>query len=473
MYITLRYLTILVCCLLFCRLEAKPRLIVTTDIGGDPDDEQSLVRLLVYANEFEIEGLIATASGLPGETDSSCNAEIILEQIDAYADVWKNLNLHKPGYPSPDALREVVKMGRPERGAHVVGEGRDSEASDYIISTVLDQNDSRIVNIAIWGGETELAQALWKLKRRSMTDYLRFVEKVRIHAISSQDTLRNPDTHEIESSVFFDLIEKEFPEVLPRYILSMDPDGERCASVFRGMFFGGDLSLVTREWISKHVKEAHGPLGALYPRHNPPELEIWTCGNGIKGIKEGDTPAFFYFLENGLQDARFPDFGGWGGRFLEHPRGYWRDARDTVEGKTEGTATVYRWRPDFQSDFQARMDWCVKSFDQANHNPVVVLNGDHSSAIRFVDINSGETVELSAEGSRDPDDDKLRYEWFFYPEAGTYRGSVAVSDRTAPQTEFVAPKVTEAATVHLILKVTDDGDPALSSYRRLVFRVRP
>ena len=42
----------------------RPRLLVLTDIGGDPDDQQSLVRLMVYANEFEIEGLVARIAGI-------------------------------------------------------------------------------------------------------------------------------------------------------------------------------------------------------------------------------------------------------------------------------------------------------------------------------------------------------------------------------------------------------------------------
>jgi uncharacterized membrane protein len=50
----------------------KPRLIVLTDIGGDPDDQQSMVRLMVYANEFDIEGLIASASGTPGMILALC-----------------------------------------------------------------------------------------------------------------------------------------------------------------------------------------------------------------------------------------------------------------------------------------------------------------------------------------------------------------------------------------------------------------
>lgn len=54
---------------------AKPRLLVLTDIGGDPDDQQLMIRLMTYANEFEIEGLIASATGTPGEVKEETTAE--------------------------------------------------------------------------------------------------------------------------------------------------------------------------------------------------------------------------------------------------------------------------------------------------------------------------------------------------------------------------------------------------------------
>ena len=40
----------------------KPRLMVMTDLSNEPDDEESFVRLLVYSDQFDIEGLIATTS---------------------------------------------------------------------------------------------------------------------------------------------------------------------------------------------------------------------------------------------------------------------------------------------------------------------------------------------------------------------------------------------------------------------------
>src|SRR5262245_49627156 len=73
----------------------KPRLLVLTDIGGDPDDQQSLIRLLVHANEFDIDGLIATASGIPGELKADVvKPELIRDVVKAYGQVQPNLLKH-------------------------------------------------------------------------------------------------------------------------------------------------------------------------------------------------------------------------------------------------------------------------------------------------------------------------------------------------------------------------------------------
>ena len=39
----------------------RRRVIVLTDFYKDPDDKQSMVRFLTYANEFDVEGLVATS----------------------------------------------------------------------------------------------------------------------------------------------------------------------------------------------------------------------------------------------------------------------------------------------------------------------------------------------------------------------------------------------------------------------------
>ena len=42
--------------------ETCQRLFVLTDMGNEPDDSQSMVRLLTYSNKVDIEGLVATTS---------------------------------------------------------------------------------------------------------------------------------------------------------------------------------------------------------------------------------------------------------------------------------------------------------------------------------------------------------------------------------------------------------------------------
>ena len=89
----------------------KPRLFILSDILNEPDDSQSLVRYLLYANEFQTEGLVAvTSTWLPNET----HPEAIRDIIRAYGDVVGNLNHHVPQdrpYPSAEELMGVIFSG--------------------------------------------------------------------------------------------------------------------------------------------------------------------------------------------------------------------------------------------------------------------------------------------------------------------------------------------------------------------------
>src|SRR5438105_3775028 len=92
----------------------RPRLIVLTDVGGDPDDRQSMIRLMHYANEFDVEGLIASAAGTPGELKKEAvRPELIREIVEAYGKVRPNLLLHSPDYPDAKHLLDRVKSGNP------------------------------------------------------------------------------------------------------------------------------------------------------------------------------------------------------------------------------------------------------------------------------------------------------------------------------------------------------------------------
>ena len=313
---------------------AKPRLIITTDIGGDPDDQQSMIRLMTHANEFEIEALIASACGTPDDNKGDITRpDLIREIVEAYGAVQPNLSQHADGYPAADWLLRRIYSGNPCRGVAHLGDGHDTEGSRAIIAAV-DRADARPVHIAIWGGSTDLAQALWRVRNDRSEDQLRqFVSRLRVHAISHQD-----DTGP--------WIVDHFPDLF--YVLNMQSEGrDKRDSAYRGMYLGGDESLTAREWIDAHVRVGHGPLGALYP------AKAWTAPNPHSCLKEGDTPSWFFFLSNGLQDSEHPEWGGWGGRYERAAGGLFRDARDVVDGVCDSRATVWRWRPAFQNQSDA------------------------------------------------------------------------------------------------------------------------
>ena len=126
----------------------RHRLIVLTDIEADPDDAQTFVRLLLYSNEIDIEGLIATTST---HQRARVAPKTLHRIIDSYEKVQPNLLIHDPGFPEADALHALVKQGLPVYGMKAVGEGMDSEGSNWIIK-VLEKEDDRPVWVSVWGG---------------------------------------------------------------------------------------------------------------------------------------------------------------------------------------------------------------------------------------------------------------------------------------------------------------------------------
>ena len=448
----------------------KNRLVVLTDIGGDPDDQMSMVRLMTYANHMDIEGLIATPAG----GGNKVSPEHILRIVSAYGKVRDNLELHEPGYPTEKVLQERISKGIQLDGMDGVGNGKDSPGSELLIR-VVDRDDPRPVWVAVWGGPNVLAQALWKVREtRSPDELAEFVARLRVYAISDQDN-SGP------------WIRKEFPGLFYIVTPGVNAGGGFHHSTwiaiggdkFHGRFGGADYSLVTNEWLDRNVRRK-GPLGAVYPH--------WEF------MMEGDTPSFFNLINNGLSDPEHPEWGGWGGRyelyiprtegwFLEpETRPIWTNVQDEVLGMdgewhTTNHATIWRWRSAYQNDFAARMDWTIKPYDEANHPPVPTL--DHPARIT---ARPGERVDLSAMASTDPDGDALSYEWFCYAEAGT---RVLSNSRTGVMHEiknFDQPKAwlvvkscrvmsPGTGTMHIILAVTDHGTPRLTRYQRVIIDV--
>jgi hypothetical protein len=207
-------------------------------------------------------------------------------------------------------------------------------------------------------------------------------------------------------------------------------------------------------------------------------------------LMEGDSPSFMHLIHTGMGNPERPDFGNWGGRYeyyqprtekwfsAPETRPLWTDAEDEVLGfdgayHTSNKATIYRWREAFQNDFAARMDWTIKSFEEANHSPVIKL-----SSPDYMNAKVGDRIELNAKGSSDPDGDELSYKWFYYGEPGTYTLSsgrtaepLKIENADKANASFVVPDTERLGTIHIILEVTDQGTPPLTRYKRVIVRV--
>lgn len=218
--------------------------------------------------------------------------------------------------------------------------------------------------------------------------------------------------------------------------------------------------------LERDVRTGHGPLGALYP-----------ANTGLPQ-KEGDTLMFLYLIPTGMNDPEQPTWGSWAGRYGQNEECpgkpyFWANQTDAWLGATNRDNTLARWAADLQNDFRARMDWCVKSPTEANHRSLAVLNGETTGKILRLGVRSGESVQLSASGSNDPDGDVVTCEWFQYREVGTCQDEVALRSNSGLTTSFVAPACNRPETLHVILRIQDNGQPALCGYRRIVVTVRP
>ncbi len=454
-------------------ISERQRMIVLSDIEADPDDTQSFVRLFLYANEIDLEGLVATTSI---HMKTAIHPASIRRIIDGYAKVQPNLLKHEPGYPTAGQLGALVREGQPGYGMALVGAGKDSAGSRRIVE-MLDRDDPRPLWISVWGGANTLAQALYTIREtRSPEEQRRLIAKLRVYTISDQDDA-GP------------WIRRNFPELF--FVVSPGGYGAGTWTGIHTTHEALDNRTISNGWLREHIQQGHGPLGSLYP--------------DVAYGMEGDTPAFLSLIPNGLSSPDHPDWGGWGGRYELYtpsiatmdPSGFsgvqiepetrpiWTNAIDSftpLVARDYGRAMVpgdrsvkdfraglWRWREDFQNDFAARMAWTTEPVAAANHPPVVRLSQPDR-----ITVKSGERFVLSAVDSSDPDGDSLSFQWFHYQEIGHWQTPIGNGISANIHTvDFTAPVVTTPREAHFIVRVTDKGSPPLSRYGRVIVTITP
>lgn len=463
----------------------KPRIVVIADImpktpeGSkkkyEVDDRQSFIRLLVYSNEFEIAGLIAANSRYDAERGDT---KAYYDAIDLYENIKPNLDKHAKGYPTANQLRSVVHKGQCEFiGMAGVGEGKDTEGSNFILSLIEDHNEKPIWFLG-WGGLNTLTQALWTIDKKhkagllSDAEVARMISKVRIVDVVAQDN-SCAEIDDMFPSIFYVRATHQyfgFSEWKDGFTIKGEEGSQN-----------GNLDVVNYSWFSKNVrdKSKFGEFGASYPNRNY--------------LFEGDTPSFLYLFQNGLSDPMKPHYGSWGGRFSRYKEyskgsplngkydgyGYvYTDEHESVKDSFGGVNDVYaclwRWREDYQNDFAARMLWTISnSFDKANHNPVVKIDNDDTKNIIHLKANRSETLYLDASATFDPDNDTLYYSWWNYFEPGTYNGTISIQNSLEQKASITVPSNAKSGdTIHIVLTVRDNGTPILTSYRRVVITVK-
>ncbi len=292
----------------------RPRVVVSSDIGGsDPDDFQSMVHLLLYADVLDIEGLISSPPG-------KGRAEHVLEVLAAYERDYPNLVKHSPRYPAPDALRALTKQGALEAAPHA-GFSEPTEGSRWLVERAKAKDpQGRPLWVLVWGSITDVAQAVH--------DEPAIKSAIRVYCIGSWNTAQDRASR--------DFLFREHPDL---WWIESD-------TTFRGMYLGGQQEgdLGNRSFVERHVK-GHGALGDLYVRKKA-------------DIKMGDTPSLLYLLRGEPDD---PAAEHWGGAFSRPDPAtrptYWHDdpAPALADQGKPGAKTVNKWRMDYLRDWQQRM----------------------------------------------------------------------------------------------------------------------
>ncbi|GAA4397146.1 DUF1593 domain-containing protein [Nibrella viscosa] len=450
----------------------KTRVIVTSD--GEIDDECSLVRFLLYANEWDIEGIITSSSQYHWHGHHWAGDDWIDPSLNAYEQVYPNLLKHDQNYPSPAYLRAHTFLGNVEAEGEM---DSITAGSEHIVQVLLDESDPRPIWLQAWGGTNTIARALKTIEEKHPDKMAGVAKKLRFFFIWEQDnTYQSYIRPHWGKYNILTIISDQFEAIAYRW-KQVQPPGMQT-------YYAGP-------WMNEHILNNHGPLCASYKAHGS-EDKGFVAGDFRS---EGDSPAFMHTIVTGLRSLESPDWGGWGGRYVKirentwldpvpvagytYPEGRWygsngwgrsslrEGSKTTAEQRSAYFKPIWQWTDVLQNDFAARADWCVKPYNQANHPPLVKL-------AHALDLTArpGTTVRLSAKGTTDPDGNKLTYRWWQYAEADTYPGTVAIQNGTKQNASVSVPAdARKGQTIHLICEVTDNGTPQLTRYQRVVVQV--
>jgi len=464
---------------------SKTRMIMMADMDNEPDELQQNVHMLMYSNMFDLEGLIACSGKY---LRNRVAPEELTMLVDGYAKIFENLKKHGAGWPEPDYLHSIVKGGIPAYGIDAVGDGNSSDASELIVQALLNDDPRKIYFVGN-AGTNNLAQALWDLDgaRNGTLNQLKMDEiskKIIVFENGSQDNCGA-------------WIAGNYPEVAwfrsngQTYAWGGGGNVTNVMGPYTWEPYDENDTQGQNDWAKEHIMNNHGALGELYPERH----------GGDWFLEGGGTTPWMGLTVPGLVDPEHLWWGGWSGRFsrVRH-QNVWSH-HDDIKGEEEDynfdfwmyeadseqeewtdpvhdetfngfRVPVFRFRRPMWNGLRARMDYCVKEFNEANHRPVAVLNSDSSDTIVRMQAVPGQELAMNSSGSYDPDGDNIAVKWWIYREAGTYDNDVTVTQSREAATNLTIPNDALDKEIHLILELQDDNDIIpLYAYRRVVIDV--
>lgn len=489
---------------------ARPRIIITAD--PELDDNNSLIRFLLYSSDVQIEGLIYASSQFHWKGDGKgtrwfvpgreyarfgldkCPCEswrwapdekFIHDAVEAYDKVYPNLNVHNSNYPNPEDLKSKIRYGNIEFDGDY---SKDTPGSELIRSLILDEKPGKLF-ITAWGGQSTIARALKSIQEKY--EYTTQWETIRAKIFRKVVLLPSGD----QDDTYAKYIKPNWSGIEYRQFTAGPNYGY-------GAQLGAkseDAPFLTPAWMKANVLH-RGALGSLY--------RVWGDGKQmVKGdmmdyfgftgqtdeqlrkmgyavwmpvqpknswLGEGDNHTFMNMLGNGLRAFEDPSFGGWGGRgtltnnFSFSMSDTSQQAMIDVLSSVNQNQGIYpNFFPAAQNDFAARMKWSVTpKYADANHEPMVKIEG-----AQHVMASPGETIRLNGKVS-DPDNDKISIKWWQF-KVGTFPDEVSIAGGNAEQCRITIPQSAKAGqTIHIILEATDTGKPALTRYQRVVITIR-
>lgn len=471
------------------------RTIITTD--GEIDDVDTFIRMLLYSNEFELQGLIYSSSmwhykgdgkgtrftsemdwtkRLYGErTDLRWpGTKWIEDLLEGYAQVYPNLIQHSNTYPSPEKLSGLISIGNID----FEGEMEQRTPGSALIREVLLDNDPREVFLQAWGGTNTIARALKSIEEdyKNSPQWPEIQKKVSrkaiIYTILDQDaTYKNyigPNWPEIR--VFYNA--NQFWSFAYAWKRVVPPSQQ---PFLEGSFMGANIIRNHGPLLEKYYSYGDGQKQEGDPNHFEGDMtKIINTERGSFGmydfISEGDSPAFLHLVDVGLDNYADPSRGGWSGRFelaADNPNRY-EDGDLAADfnpesGELDNNYPQTRWIKAMQLDFAARADWCVLPYAAANHPPAIsIAEGTN----RLAKAGDQFTVQLSAS---DPDGHPVGLTAWSYAEAGDGKIDLSLEGTTLSLT--VPKDAKPGMEYHVIVEGTDTGFPALTRYQRLIVQV--